>query len=238
MDLRLQTVIPPGIITDYQKLDYRTFLSYQEMLIRERQEEKIGDSMLVVFHDHVYTAGIRYRESDLLDKSVELVRLNRGGGITYHGPGQINIYPVVNIEEKNFTLRRYMEILQSSVSGSLANYGISAENLLGDHLGTWSSGRKLCSYGVSVQKGVTGHGLSLNVRTEMSYFEKINPCGFGSEVMGRAVDLSEYIPAERILASELAQLIAGGLGIEKIMRVQSIKALQTGFSELLSGTAP
>ena len=231
-------MIPPGIITDYQQLDYGTFLAFQEKLINGRQEEKIGDSMLVVFHDHVYTAGIRYRESDLLDKSVELVRLNRGGGITYHGPGQINIYPVVNIQEKDFTLRRYMEILQSSVSGAMANYGISTENLLGDHLGTWSGGRKLCSYGVSVQKGVTGHGLSLNIRTDMSYFEKINPCGFGSEVMGRAVDLSENIPADRIIASELARLIADGLGIEKIVRVQDITALQTGFSELLSGTAP
>ena len=231
-------MIPPGIITDYQQLDYGTFLAFQEKLINGRQEEKIGDSMLVVFHDHVYTAGIRYRESDLLDKSVELVRLNRGGGITYHGPGQINIYPVVNIQEKNFTLRRYMEILQSSVSGALTNYGISTENLLGDHLGTWSGGRKLCSYGVSVQKGVTGHGLSLNIRTDMSYFEKINPCGFGSEVMGRAVDLSENIPADRIIASELARLIADGLDIEKIVRVQDITALQTGFSELLSGTAP
>ncbi|MCL4342499.1 MAG: lipoyl(octanoyl) transferase LipB [Candidatus Thermoplasmatota archaeon] len=231
-------MIPSGIVTDYQQLDYRTFLIYQEMLISGRQEGKIGDSILVLFHDHVYTAGIRYRENDLLDKSVDLVRLNRGGGITYHGPGQINIYPVVNIQEKNFTLRKYMEILQSSVSGSLANYGIPAENLLGDHLGTWSGGRKLCSYGVSVQKGVTGHGLSLNVRTDMSYFDKINPCGFGSEVMGRAVDLSEHIPAERILASELARLIAEGLGIEKIVRVQSISALQTAFNELLSGTAP
>ena len=72
----------------------------------------------------------------------------------------------------------------------------------------------------------------------MSYFDKINPCGFGSEVMGRAVDLSEHIPAERILASELARLIAEGLGIEKIVRVQSISALQTAFNELLSGTAP
>ncbi len=216
-----------SLVTDYFSLDYNLFLRLQDRLIHMRQESEIHDSVLAVFHNHVFTAGIRFKETDIEDRQTQIVRLDRGGSVTYHGPGQINVYPIVNIEDKRFTLRSYMLLLQNSVELTLRNYGIEAESQIGDHLGTWVNDKKICSYGVSVQKGVTGHGLSLNVRTDMNYFGKIKPCGFPFGIMCKMEDFNHDIPNNREIAQNLMANITKNLNIENYNIIKNVDSLKS-----------
>ncbi len=223
-----------SLLAGYFRIEYGNFLEIQNRMISLRQAGKLGNSILYVHHDHVFTGGIRSSQNDVTDKTVKLIRVNRGGSVTYHGPGQVNVYPVINIEEEGLILKSYMEILQKSVSFTLTSYGINSENRLGDHLGTWVNGRKICSYGVAVQKGVTSHGLSLNVTTDMSFFGKIRPCGFEPAVM---VSMGELLPqppnpeeVSRVLVARLMEY----LHIINYIKIESVEELDQKIQKLMN----
>ena len=132
----------------------------------------------------------------------ECIRIERGGDITYHGPGQLVVYPVINLLRHGLGVRKYVETLERSVIGLLESYGVTASSN-NDAIGVWIdwngvSPRKICAIGVKVSHGVTMHGLALNVNTDLSAFSLINPCGFTDKgvtsierELGRKVDLDE-----------------------------------------------
>lgn len=218
-------------IAGYFSIGYSDFLEIQNRMVSMRQEGKLGDSILHVFHDHVFTGGIRSSPDDIKDTEVNLVRINRGGSVTYHGPGQVNIYPVVDIEKLRLTLKDYMKILQKAVSEVLSDFGLYSQNLLGDHLGTWVDGRKICSYGVAVQKGITSHGLSLNVTTDMRYFSSIRPCGFEPSVMVSMRELLPAPPASEEVSVNLIDKLIEALNIEKYIKISSLNELKTKIED-------
>ena len=164
-------------------------------------------------HPHVYTLGKNGSADNLLisdeimkEKSIQYVHTNRGGDITYHGPGQIVGYPVLDLENFFTDIRKYMQSLEDTVISTLSNYGITSERLKG-YPGVWLDtddpliSRKICAMGVKSSRWVTMHGWALNVHTELSYFDYIIPCGIKDKsVTSIQKETGRYIDKEEVKA--------------------------------------
>ncbi|NTW33262.1 MAG: lipoyl(octanoyl) transferase LipB [Bacteroidetes bacterium] len=185
------------IFIDKGLISYRSCWDYQEELFQKVIQAKtnlpengINPNYLVFCeHPHVYTLGKSGAESNLLinmiqlqAKNAEFVKTNRGGDITYHGPGQLVGYPIISLEEFKMGVKEYVFNLEEVIILTLLNFGITTSRLSGA-TGVWlgtntSNPRKICAIGVRVSRFVTMHGFALNINTDLSYFNFINPCGF------------------------------------------------------------
>ena len=176
-------------LTDYSQAYY-----FQEKIfnskIKEKREGKIPENNIFWYeHPHVYTLGNSGNKNNLLvnDEFLRKIKAtyfksNRGGDITYHGPGQIVAYPIIDIEQFNIGVNDYIYILETAVIELLKDYKIYGQIKKGA-AGVWldtgkSEERKICAIGVKISRGITMHGFALNVNTDLSYFKNINPCGF------------------------------------------------------------
>lgn len=174
---------------NWGEVEYNIAWQRQEQLmqaiIADKQAGRPTRNRLVFCtHPHVYTIGKSGKASNMLidDGSVPIVRSNRGGDITYHGPGQLVGYPIFDLEALHLGLKRYIACIEQCIIDLLENYGITGERLEGA-TGVWidphlPSARKICAIGVRCSRFVTMHGFALNVNTDLSYFSRINPCGF------------------------------------------------------------
>jgi len=180
-----------------------------------REALRAGDGpelLLLLSHPHVYTLGRNADGSDvvaprewLAKEGVEVHESDRGGQVTYHGPGQLVGYPVIDLNPDRRDVRRYVRDLQEVLIRTLADFGVDAEPGKGpEHIGVWTGGAKIASLGVHLKRWVTTHGFALNVTTDLSYFRGIVACGLPSVRMtsieretGRERDLDEV--AERIV---------------------------------------
>ena len=175
-------------VVDLGRESYRDAWARQLALVEARQTGGAPDTLLLVEHEHVFTLG-RRREAEanvLAAGDVEVIGIERGGDVTYHGPGQLVAYPIVLLGDGERDLHRYLRNLEEAVIATCRRFGIDADREPGK-TGVWMStarGRKkLCSMGIACRKWVTFHGLALNVTTDLGYFQRINPCGFESNVM-------------------------------------------------------
>lgn len=181
-------------VSDLGVASYKPVWQQQEQLFQEAQVQKIAGKqvsqhLLLVEHPHVYTLGKSGVEANLLVSTVELhkahaefIKVNRGGDITYHGPGQLVVYPILDLEQFSFGVKDYIHRLEEVVINTIAEYGIKGERLEGA-TGVWldtegKNPRKICAIGVKCSRYITMHGLALNVNTNLDYFNYINPCGF------------------------------------------------------------
>jgi lipoyl(octanoyl) transferase len=163
----------------------------QLALVEARQIGQAQDTLLVVEHPHVFTLG-RRRDSQqnvLAPGDVEVIEIERGGDVTYHGPGQLVAYPIIllDAERGERDLHKFLRHLEDAVISTCARVGVTADREPGK-TGVWmtdASGarKKLCSMGIACRKWVTFHGLALNITTDLAYFRRINPCGFEASVM-------------------------------------------------------
>ena len=164
----------------YQQAD-----TLQRQLRRRLLDRGSTDFLLLLEHPPVYTLGRNASERDILidrdrlcDRGIEVVRTDRGGKVTYHGPGQLVGYPIVDLSPDRRDLRRYMGDLQAVLVAVLDDLGVEAEaRHHSDEIGVWVGGRKIASLGVHVSRWVTTHGFALNVTTDLSYFGGIVACG-------------------------------------------------------------
>ena len=167
---------------------YREVWARQLALVEQRQRGEIPDTLLLVEHPHVFTLGRRREAAQnvLAPGDVEVIEVERGGDATYHGPGQLVAYPILRLEEGERDLQRYLRTLEAAVIATCARSGLAADREPGK-TGVWCGPperrKKLCSMGVASRQWVTFHGLALNVTTDLSYFARINPCGFEAGVM-------------------------------------------------------
>jgi len=191
----------------------------QDELATQRRERRIGDRLLLVEHFPVYTNGRGGNESNLLatperlrEIGAEYVRVDRGGDITFHGPGQIVAYPIVELRDP-LDLRRYVRILEAAVIDTAETFGVDGGRLDGQP-GIWVDGeRKLAAIGVRVRRGVTTHGLALNVNTDLRWFAEMIPCGIPDKgVTSLAHELDASVPMEEV-EDELARQLAVHLGL-------------------------
>lgn len=179
-----------GIINYKEAWDYQ--LSLFEKAIQQKKDNGfVENKILLCEHPHVITLGkntesgnLLYNENFLKDKGVSIYQIDRGGDITYHGYGQLVVYPILDLESLNMGLKEYIFKLEEVVIQLLADYGIQAARAQaapGVWIGDWNKAkesRKICAIGVKSSRYVTMHGLALNVSTDLSYFSLINPCGF------------------------------------------------------------
>ncbi len=189
-------------VVDLGTLSYRDAWAQQLALVEQRQRDEVPDTLLIVEHPHVFTLG-RKREAAgnvLAAGDVEVIEIERGGDVTYHGPGQLVAYPIVLLGEGERDLHRFLRNLEQAVIATCERFGLPADREPGK-TGVWCGPperrKKLCSMGIACRKWVMFHGLALNVTTDLAYFGRINPCGFESSVMtSMAAQLGSASPSE------------------------------------------
>ncbi len=193
---------------------YREVWQRQEETLEAVKQAKLQgqtglNHLFFVEHEPVYTIGRSGKDSNMLAgaavlaaKQAEFIHVDRGGDVTYHGPGQLVGYPVFNLEELHLGVKAYVDGIEEVIIQTLSEYGIKGERLAGA-TGVWLDphsprARKICAIGVKCSRSVTMHGFALNVNTDLSYFNLINPCGFTDKgvtslqkELGREIDFSQ-----------------------------------------------
>jgi lipoyl(octanoyl) transferase len=201
--------------------DYNETWNYQETLFKSIVDIKINNRrnnlntktpnyFLFVEHPHVYTLGksgdlsnLLLNEGQLKEKGATFYKINRGGDITYHGPGQIVGYPILDLDNFFTDIHKYLRFLEEVIIKTLADYGIKSERSEGE-TGVWLDvgtpfARKICAMGVRASRWVTMHGFALNVTTNLGYFDHIIPCGIkGKAVTSLEVELNRKVPLEEV----------------------------------------
>lgn len=185
-------------------VDYHKALLLQERLLDLRKGGAISDVLLLLQHHSVLTIGrsgvdknIIVLTETLIEEGIPVFHTNRGGDVTYHGPGQIVGYPILNLVENGLTVHQYVWDLEEIVIRTLADFRIGGQRVSGFR-GVWVEGEKICALGVRVSSRVTMHGFALNVNTDLKYFTYIVPCGIlgasvtsVSKLLGHEVELEE-----------------------------------------------
>lgn len=158
--------------------DYLSALDLQKRLVESKQHGFSADILLFVEHPHVYTLGRGGKETNVLaPQDVPVIRTSRGGDVTYHGPGQLVVYPIIDLRSKlRKNVHRYVRNLELTAIRTLQDFGLTAMRRP-PFTGIWIEDKKIAAIGVAVRRAITFHGLALNVNTDLSYFKRIIPCG-------------------------------------------------------------
>ena len=219
-------------------MDYKACWDYQEKLFNETVQQKISNRdlptekqiptknyLLFVEHPHVYTLGksgneknLLLNEKQLLDKNANYYKINRGGDITYHGPGQLVAYPILDLDNFFTDIHKYLRLLEEAIILTLKEYGIESSRSIGE-TGVWLdaenklNARKICAMGVRCSRWVTMHGWGFNVNSDLNYFNNIIPCGINDKAvtslnkeLGSDVDIDEI---KEKLKKNFAELFEG-----------------------------
>ena len=168
---------------DLGTTDYRAAWDLQRNLFDLRLSGKIHDVVLLNEHNHVYTLGrtadpdhLLADDQELKERGVDVFRIDRGGDVTYHGPGQLVVYPILNLSPARCDVHRFLRDLEEVVIRTLSGYAIAGRRDP-DFTGVWAGSQKICAIGVRVSHWITMHGFALNVNTDLSFFDRIIPCG-------------------------------------------------------------
>ncbi|MEA5114801.1 MAG: lipoyl(octanoyl) transferase LipB [Geobacteraceae bacterium] len=185
------------LVSNCGTMDYRAAYELQECLVAEVRDDMRRETLLLVEHPLVYTMGRSGSDGNILDPSVEVVRINRGGDVTCHAPGQLVGYPIINLGHRGKDLRRHLRFLEEVLIRTAAEFGVTAYRVDG-RTGVWTDSGKLASIGVGVRHWVTMHGFALNVSNDLAAFRKIHPCGIEQcpvasleSILGGEVTLSD-----------------------------------------------
>lgn len=163
-------------IQDLKRKNYLDTLQIQEGLRNQVLQNDKENYLVLVEHDHVYTLGKNANSNNVLNRSCETIQTQRGGDVTYHGPGQLVAYPIINLKKNKIGVKTYVEMIEKLISNILFDYGLKPHVPIKE-TGVWIGDRKIASIGIHVSRGVTMHGLAINVNTDLSYFDNIISCG-------------------------------------------------------------
>src|SRR5206468_10479505 len=211
--------LPPVRASWLGSVPYREAWDLQADLVRELRagEGTRADTLLLLEHPHVFTLGKAASPSDVLwdeeersRRDVEVVWSDRGGEATYHGPGQLVGYPVIDLQHLGMTIPQYLEKLELSLIAYLDELGIEAEPGEPGLTGVWRHGEKLAAIGIKLNRSVVSHGFALNLTTDLGYFEGIVPCGH-AELRPTSV---EALTGRRVATREAAEAYAGNFEAE------------------------
>jgi lipoyl(octanoyl) transferase len=207
-------------VRDLGRLSYDQALLFQKDLVEKRKQALIPDQLLIVEHPHVITLGRNGHLEHLLANEEVLTRAgiafhhtDRGGDITYHGPGQIVGYPIVDLREWKRDVVAYVRTMEQAIIDTLAEFEIEAAPIAGC-TGVWVSGKKVAAIGVHISRWVTSHGFALNHTTDLSYFQYIVPCGITKPVTSMR-ELASTADRETVTAS-LARNFAKNFQFESL----------------------
>jgi lipoyl(octanoyl) transferase len=180
--------MPNCVIRDLGCIGYAEAFELQRELVEQRKKGLVPDHLLIVEHPHVITLGRNGHMENLLAgdevlrrAGVTFCHTDRGGDITYHGPGQVVGYPILDLKEWRRDVAAYVRGIEQVLIDTLAGYGIASGRIEG-MTGVWMDGRKVAAIGVHISRWVTSHGFALNLSTDLSYFQYIVPCGLAKPV--------------------------------------------------------
>ena len=195
-------------VVDLGLIEYREAHKLQLRLVEERLRGG-DDTLLLLEHPHVITLGKRAKNMEIPARDIPVIRVERGGEATYHGPGQLIGYTIVDLRERRLGVWEYVRMLEEVLIKVLREYGVNAGRRE-KAPGVWIGDKKIASIGLALKHWVTYHGFALNVSTDLSYFRLIRPCGFDPDVMtslervlGRRVDMREI---KSIVAYKFAEV--------------------------------
>lgn len=230
-----------GKLINLGVIPYKEAWDLQEELLRKAIDKKIHSKdnsnvenvVLICRHPHVYTLGkhghsenLLYNKKELEENGIEFYITNRGGDITYHGPGQLVVYPVLDLEQFGSSIHLYLRNLEEVVIRTLSEYGILGERVEGA-TGVWLDSdslqsRKICAMGIRCSRWISIHGLALNVNTDLSYFQNIVPCGISNKgvtsinrELGKLVDENQLIEVFLEKFKEVFEIKIFELPVEK-----------------------
>ena len=161
-------------------IEYDKAIKYLEARLDKIKEGKAKELIWILEHNDIYTAGSSYKDDEILDKKIKLIKTNRGGKITWHGPGQMIFYFLIDLTKRNKDIRNFLTVIESSIIKSLKEYNISTFSDR-KNIGIWikkrNSTKKIAAIGIRVKKWIAYHGFSLNINNDIEKYKKIIPCG-------------------------------------------------------------
>ena len=163
-------------VQDLKRKNFLDTLQIQESLRNKVLKNNTDNYLILVEHDHVYTLGKNANFNNILNSTCEIIQTQRGGDVTYHGPGQLVAYPIINLKKKKIGVKNYISMIEKLISNILIDYNLEPQ-ILKEETGVWVQDKKIASIGIHVTRGVTMHGLAINVNTDLSYFDNIISCG-------------------------------------------------------------
>ena len=172
--------MPIEIKKSQNPVKYEDAISFMEDRLKDIDLKKVDDLIWVLEHDHIYTSGTSYNENEIIDKSINIIKTNRGGKITYHGPGQLICYFVIDLKKGKKDIRKFISVIEKSIIETLNFYDIEtfADK---ENIGIWyndnSTIKKVAAIGVRVSKWIAYHGFSININNNLKKYDAIIPCG-------------------------------------------------------------
>ena len=172
--------MPIEIKKSQNPVKYEDAISFMEDRLKDIDLKKVDDLIWVLEHDHIYTSGTSYNENEIIDKSINIIKTNRGGKITYHGPGQLICYFVIDLKKGKKDIRKFISVIEKSIIETLNLYDIEtfADK---ENIGIWyndnSTIKKVAAIGVRVSKWIAYHGFSININNDLEKYDAIIPCG-------------------------------------------------------------
>jgi len=208
--------MPSGLSFNLGRKAYSEALDFQRRLVSQKQKEELPELLLLLEHNHVITFGREGKDENLLSDpksleqaGVETHYIERGGDVTYHGPGQLVVYPIFDLRHWEKDVHLFLRNLEEVIIRTLGHYNLPAQRVHG-LTGVWVEGKKIAAIGVAAKKWITFHGLALNVNTDLSYFRFIHPCGLidkpvtsMQQLLGRQADFNEVAA---IMTEEFAKV--------------------------------
>ncbi len=217
------------------RVAYDEALALQRALVEERRAERIADTLLLVEHPHVLTVGVRgdggrshilATAEALAARGISVYDTGRGGDVTYHGPGQVVGYPIINLKPDRCDVHRYVRDLEEVLIRTASDFGIAAERVPG-LTGVWVGREKLAAIGVRISRWITSHGFALNVSTDLDYFGLIIPCGIAdrgvtslARLLGRQIPLADV---ENRLIARFAEVFEASVPAEELDRTAVLR---------------
>ena len=172
--------MPIEIKKSQNPVKYEDAISFMEDRLKDIDLKKVDDLIWILEHDHIYTSGTSYNENEIIDKSINIIKTNRGGKITYHGPGQLICYFVIDLKKGKKDIRKFISVIEKSIIETLSLYDIEtfADK---ENIGIWyndnSTIKKVAAIGVRVSKWIAYHGFSININNDLEKYDAIVPCG-------------------------------------------------------------
>ena len=210
---------PVFALLDLGLVGYNEAYELQLASHKEVREGRLAGALILLEHNPVITQGAGTQPANLLaaqneleKQGIELVKTDRGGDVTYHGPGQLVGYPIVNLRALGSDVHSFLRLLEEIIISVLSNFGINGSG--NGPAGVWVGQKKICSIGIAVRGGVTYHGFALNVNPNLRHFEFINPCGLSSEQITSLEHLVNPMPDMLSVKSRVIEHFELGLGLK------------------------
>ena len=173
-------------------IKYEEAIQFMEKRLRDLNEKKAAELIWTLEHNDIYTAGTSFKENEILDKEIEIIKTNRGGKITYHGPGQLICYFVIDLKKRKKDIRKFISLIETTIIDTLKLYDIHsfADN---ENIGIWYKDKdtikKVAAIGVRVSKWIAYHGFSINIKNDLKKYDAIVPCGIADKGITNLIEI-------------------------------------------------